>query len=207
MERLRALIVSSAGAEAFLAANGEFAAGIMVSASHNPAEDNGLKVLDAEGLKLDDSIEDELERLIWRTEELGGVGNRELGELAPFPQHDVDQRRAGGERGRRGGDDGQGVVVHLDEVARVLGALGAAVLGHEPPDVGVQQAAHRALDACAGAHVGRVRIALLVGVGVVLAMVGDPMDRRALERDEAAIEHWRKRTWPALKKTLVARED
>jgi phosphoglucosamine mutase len=64
---------------AFLTRDGSFAAGIMVSASHNPAEDNGLKVLDAEGLKLDDAIEDELERLIWRTEELAGVGNRELG--------------------------------------------------------------------------------------------------------------------------------
>jgi phosphoglucosamine mutase len=64
---------------AFVTRDGAFAAGIMVSASHNPAEDNGLKVLDAAGLKLDDSIEDELERLIWRTEELGGVGNRELG--------------------------------------------------------------------------------------------------------------------------------
>jgi phosphoglucosamine mutase len=64
---------------AFLTRDGTFAAGIMVSASHNPAEDNGLKVLDADGLKLDDSIEDELERLIWRTEELGGVGNGELG--------------------------------------------------------------------------------------------------------------------------------
>ena len=31
-------------------------------------------------------------------------------------------------------------------------------------------------------------------------------DRRALERDEAAIEHWRKRTWPALKKTPDARD-
>ena len=46
---------------AFLAADGEFAAGIMVSASHNPAEDNGLKVLDPRGLKLDDDVEDELE--------------------------------------------------------------------------------------------------------------------------------------------------
>jgi phosphoglucosamine mutase len=64
---------------AFVTRDGGFAAGIMVSASHNPAEDNGLKVLDAEGLKLDDSIEDELERLIWRTEELAGVGNGELG--------------------------------------------------------------------------------------------------------------------------------
>jgi transposase len=32
-------------------------------------------------------------------------------------------------------------------------------------------------------------------------------DRRALERDEAAIEHWRKRTWPALKKTPLVKDD
>ncbi len=64
---------------AFLTGTGDFAAGIMVSASHNPAEDNGLKVLDSAGLKLDDVIEDELEQLIWRSGELGGVGNDELG--------------------------------------------------------------------------------------------------------------------------------
>jgi phosphoglucosamine mutase len=51
----------------------------MVSASHNPAEDNGLKVLDSSGLKLDDAIEDELEALIWRTEELAGLPNDVLG--------------------------------------------------------------------------------------------------------------------------------
>lgn len=32
-------------------------------------------------------------------------------------------------------------------------------------------------------------------------------DQRALERDSAAIEHWRKRTWSALKKTPLAKED
>jgi phosphoglucosamine mutase len=48
---------------AFIAGQAEFAAGIMVSASHNPAEDNGLKVLDERGLKLDDAVEDELEAL------------------------------------------------------------------------------------------------------------------------------------------------
>lgn len=31
-------------------------------------------------------------------------------------------------------------------------------------------------------------------------------DRRALERDEAAIEQWRKRTWPALKRTPLAKD-
>ena len=66
---------------AFLAAQPEFAAGIMVSASHNPADDNGLKVLDRDGLKLDDTVEDELEALIWRAEELGGVTNAALGRV------------------------------------------------------------------------------------------------------------------------------
>ncbi|MFL5641380.1 MAG: phosphoglucosamine mutase [Chloroflexota bacterium] len=66
---------------AFIAGEGPFAAGIMVSASHNPAADNGLKVLDAFGLKLDDGVEDELEALIWRTEELPGVANDGLGRM------------------------------------------------------------------------------------------------------------------------------
>jgi phosphoglucosamine mutase len=58
---------------------GKFAAGIMVSASHNPARDNGLKVLDERGLKLDEEIEDELEQLIWTAEELPGAASDNLG--------------------------------------------------------------------------------------------------------------------------------
>ena len=64
---------------AHLARTGPFRAGIMVSASHNPADDNGLKVLDDQGLKLDDAVEDELEARIWREGELGGAGNAGLG--------------------------------------------------------------------------------------------------------------------------------
>jgi phosphoglucosamine mutase len=64
---------------AHLTASGPFKAGIMVSASHNPADDNGLKVLDASGLKIDEPLEDELEALIWRADELGGPGNAGIG--------------------------------------------------------------------------------------------------------------------------------
>jgi phosphoglucosamine mutase len=71
---------------AYLAGTGDFAAGIMVSASHNPADDNGLKVLDEHGLKLDDAVEDEIEQLIWRTEELGSVGNAEIGRSIIDPE-------------------------------------------------------------------------------------------------------------------------
>jgi phosphoglucosamine mutase len=49
---------------AHVAADGPFGAAIMVSASHNPADDNGLKVLDALGRKLDEAREDRLEAAI-----------------------------------------------------------------------------------------------------------------------------------------------
>jgi len=64
---------------AFVTADLGYGAGIMVSASHNPADDNGLKVLDGRGLKLDDQMEDELEALVWRAEELPSPGNAGLG--------------------------------------------------------------------------------------------------------------------------------
>jgi phosphoglucosamine mutase len=65
---------------AFVAGTGRHAAGIMVSASHNPAEDNGLKVLSG-GRKVDDAVEDELERLIFRADALPGRPNAELGRI------------------------------------------------------------------------------------------------------------------------------
>ncbi len=70
---------------AYLAGSGTFAAGVMVSASHNPADDNGLKVLDSRGLKLDEPAENALEQLIWRTEELGGPRNAGIGRVVAAP--------------------------------------------------------------------------------------------------------------------------
>jgi phosphoglucosamine mutase len=64
---------------AHLTATGGYRAGIMVSASHNPARDNGLKVVDERGLKLDDPAEEELEALILRADELSGPDNAGLG--------------------------------------------------------------------------------------------------------------------------------
>ena len=56
-----------------------YGAGIMVSASHNPADDNGLKVLDSRGLKLDDQSEEALEALMWRADELPSPTNSGIG--------------------------------------------------------------------------------------------------------------------------------
>jgi phosphoglucosamine mutase len=49
---------------AYLTRNGPFIAGVMISASHNPYQDNGIKVISHSGYKLPDSVELELEHLI-----------------------------------------------------------------------------------------------------------------------------------------------
>ena len=51
---------------AFLARTGNFAAGIMISASHNPFADNGIKVFAHSGYKLLDEEEHEIEEEIFR---------------------------------------------------------------------------------------------------------------------------------------------
>ncbi len=49
---------------AFLTSNMRADAGIMISASHNPFHDNGIKIFSGEGLKLPDEMEEKIERLI-----------------------------------------------------------------------------------------------------------------------------------------------
>lgn len=62
---------------AYLTRTGNFIAGVMISASHNPYYDNGLKVISHSGYKLPDDVEVELEQLMgeWlsRSEEATGV--------------------------------------------------------------------------------------------------------------------------------------
>lgn len=50
---------------AFVTRTGPFSAGVMISASHNPYRDNGIKIFDHSGFKLPDEQEHELERDIF----------------------------------------------------------------------------------------------------------------------------------------------
>jgi phosphoglucosamine mutase len=111
---------------AYLTGSGEYRAGIMVSASHNPADDNGLKVLDTNGLKLDDAIEDELEALIWREGELPGVGNAALGRR--IDATDSIERYLEHRRGLAGSIDASGLHIVLDGANGSGGAAGLQIL-------------------------------------------------------------------------------
>ena len=60
-------------AVAYLTKKYKVEAGVVISASHNPVEFNGIKFFDGNGYKLPDSMEDEIEALI-----RGGMHNLEL---------------------------------------------------------------------------------------------------------------------------------
>ncbi len=49
---------------AYLTRGMRASAGIVISASHNPFHDNGIKIFSSDGYKLPDDVEDELERLV-----------------------------------------------------------------------------------------------------------------------------------------------
>ena len=56
-------------AVAYLARTHKAAAGIVISASHNPFYDNGIKFFGGDGYKLPDAVEDEIEKLVRRIED------------------------------------------------------------------------------------------------------------------------------------------
>jgi phosphoglucosamine mutase len=126
---------------AFVAGNGRFAAGIMVSASHNPAEDNGLKVLDPQGLKLDDDVEDELEATILRADELPGVPPAAIGRTVDAS--DLLEQYVAHRAGLAAGVAAHGLHVVLDAAngaafrvaPRILAETGARItVIHDDPD-------------------------------------------------------------------------
>ena len=49
---------------AFLTTALEASSGVVISASHNPPEDNGIKFFSRDGMKLSDDLEDEIEMLL-----------------------------------------------------------------------------------------------------------------------------------------------
>jgi phosphoglucosamine mutase len=65
---------------AYLAKNGPFAAGVMISASHNPYQDNGIKLIGHAGYKLADEQEELLEKDIFSLLDEG-----EYSPPAPLP--------------------------------------------------------------------------------------------------------------------------
>src|SRR6266536_286215 len=69
--RARSAGVMTTPGVAYLTRTGPFAAGVMISASHNPYRDNGIKVFGHSGFKLPDPEEHAIEQEILRAREKG----------------------------------------------------------------------------------------------------------------------------------------
>ncbi|MBL8862112.1 MAG: phosphoglucosamine mutase [Planctomycetes bacterium] len=116
---------------ALLTRTGQFVLGAMVSASHNPAEDNGIKVFSGEGDKLSDEIELAIEARLRARPELEVPGNGPKLEPA-LEERYLELLLAGPGAGLRL----DGLVIALDcahgggsRIApRVFGRLGAQVI-------------------------------------------------------------------------------
>lgn len=67
-------------------------AGVVISASHNPFQFNGIKFFNSEGFKLDDDLEDEIERLIKEGMTVTAEGAA-IGRVIDPPEKPVDAYR------------------------------------------------------------------------------------------------------------------
>jgi phosphoglucosamine mutase len=88
-------VVPTAGL-AYLTGRTDAAAGIMVTASHNPYQDNGIKVFDAHGSKLPDTTEEKLTTLIKRGVKPHHFGSWQCDETLVKEYEDLLVTSAGG---------------------------------------------------------------------------------------------------------------
>lgn len=80
---MRLGVISTPGV-AFLTKQLQASAGIMISASHNPYYDNGIKIFGTDGYKLSDEEEIEIEKLLESSGEVEYVYNDEIGRVENY---------------------------------------------------------------------------------------------------------------------------
>ena len=94
-DAIRAGVVPTPGV-AFLTTELEVESGVVISASHNPPEDNGIKFFGFRGFKLSDDLEDEIEAVI----AAGGDERLPAGRELPMPSEGSSVPRPRGRVGR-----------------------------------------------------------------------------------------------------------
>lgn len=75
---------------AYLTRMSDACAGIVISASHNPGEYNGIKIFGGDGYKLADEVEEEIEQHIDHPAENEPLTGKDIGSVYPIP--DASQR-------------------------------------------------------------------------------------------------------------------
>ncbi|MGB5987239.1 MAG: phosphoglucosamine mutase [Desulfobacterales bacterium] len=88
-------VIPTPGVAYLTRASSRAAAGVMISASHNPFEDNGIKIFKRDGFKLSDEEERRLESVMAQGETQSRTNpvNHPMGSTKPYPQGSADYVR------------------------------------------------------------------------------------------------------------------
>ncbi|MCF4005954.1 phosphoglucosamine mutase [Corynebacterium uropygiale] len=163
--------------------------GVMISASHNPMPDNGIKFFSAGGHKLPDEIEDEIEKVMSDLEEGGptGHGIGRIIEEAPDARERYLKHLAGAAR-----TDLTGITVVVDaangaasDVApAAYEAAGATVIPiHNKPN------AYNINDKCGSTHIDQIQAAVREhGADLGLAHDGDADRCLAVDHEGTVVD-------------------
>lgn len=151
-------------------------AGIVISASHNPYDDNGLKFFSSDGTKLPDSVEEEIE--VWLERDFKTVSSDRLGKVvrakdAAGRYIEFCKRGLPNDVSLKGlrlvVDCANGATYHVaPDVFRELGAE-VIPLGNDPDGININ-------DSCGATHVDGLQDAVMryrADVGVALDGDGD----------------------------------
>ena len=78
------LHVTTTPSVSYVTTTDKFDIGIMISASHNPYYDNGIKILNAKGEKLNDKVTDKIEKYLDSKETVPFAKNDEIGKIVDY---------------------------------------------------------------------------------------------------------------------------
>ncbi|HJU28602.1 MAG TPA: phosphoglucosamine mutase [Candidatus Binataceae bacterium] len=163
---------------AFLTRSMRADAGVVISASHNPFEDNGIKFFSRDGFKLDDDTESRIEELVFDDGELarfrataGDIGKAAriddaIGRYLVFLKTCVP---------RNAGFDGLKVVIDCaNGAAYKVGPDALEELGADVTAIGVEPDGSNINNDCGAVHLGKLRAEVArTGADVGVALDGD----------------------------------
>lgn len=78
---------------AYLTQSEDFDCGVMISASHNPYYDNGIKLFSKTGLKIDEALESKIEMYLDDEITLPFAPSKQIGNVYNYPQGIVDYQK------------------------------------------------------------------------------------------------------------------
>ncbi len=167
---------------AWLSRNEGFSAGIVISASHNPYHDNGVKVIARTGMKLPDEVEERLESEILNR---AGLEARTVGLELPFEVRYAEDYLQYLRGCLRGGVSLRGLKIVLDCAHGAASALAPQLfssLGAEVIAIAHQPNGRNINDGCGALHPEKLA-AKVVEVGAQLGVAFDGDADRAIFAD------------------------